>query len=292
MQLSPTQIAIISVSFAAAFILALIWYGRDLSEEVKEEHKESFSILMSVFFWAVVFSFVLKMFIDLVQHYYPEQIFYTTWFFILTLFLEEMVKIGALLMGIELAGKYFNELSDGVIYTVFAALGFIFLENILYLVPEASNTASFLRVLAGRNIFTFAMHLFTTIFGVFYAFAYLHSHHMKHGHRVKPEQIGKQIKILWQEFGVKLIPWIPFAPFVTLYKFLSGSKGFKNITIPEILWSGFLLSSYLHIGYDLLLGLEIPVLNALAFFIVLIFLAGMYLFFQRLDVNIRSNGLS
>lgn len=288
MQLSPTQIAIISISFAAAFILALIWYKRDLNEAVKEQHKESFSLLMSVFFWSVVFSFVLKMFLDLIQHYYPEQIFFTTWFFIFTLFLEELVKIGALLMGIELAGTLFNKLSDGVIYTVFAALGFIFLENILYLVPYVEDIPTFIRVLTGRNIFTFAMHLFTTIFGVFYAFAYLHSHRLKHGHRVKPEQIGKQIKILWQEFGIKLLAWIPVAPFVTLYKFFSSSKGFKNITIPEMLWSGFLLSSYLHIGYDMLLELNIPALSAFTFFIVLVFLAGIYIYFQRLDVRVQS----
>ena len=285
MQLSPTQIVIISISFSVAIIIALIWYYKDRNSDIAK-NDESFSILMTIFFWSVAFSFVLKMALDLLSYYNPGQIYNTMWFLIVSLFIEELVKIAALLMGVELAGKLFNELSDGVIFTVFAALGFIFLENILYLVPFAEDVPSFLRVLAGRSIFTFAMHLFTVIFGVFYAIAYLRSDRLKHGHRVRPWQIGKQIKMLWKQFGLMLIFWLPMAPFVTIWKF--SQKGLKTITIPEVLWSGFLLSSYLHIGYDLLLELQIPALSAFAFFVVIMFLGGLYLYFEHLDLKIQS----
>lgn len=284
MELTPTQIAIITISFAGVFLIALFWYFKDKLHESKEKHVESFSVLMSVFFWSVVFAFIFKMALDLLGYYNPNGIYYTTWFMVLSLFLEEIVKIAALLMGIELAGKRFNELSDGVIYTVFAVLGFLFLENIIYLVPQADDFKSFIEVFAGRNIFTFAMHLFTVIFGVFYAFAYLRSAKIQGGHRVRPEQITKQFKILWDDFGVKFFIWLPFSPFVTLWKFFN--RGFKKITIPEMLWSGFLSSSYLHIGYDLLLEADIAMVNMFVFLGVILFLAGLYWYFNKLDVKV------
>lgn len=289
MELTPYQIAVIALSFFGILIFALLVQWRDRRSEIKKEHVESFSVLMSVFFWGVAMTFLLKMGLDLIAHY-ASDFNETTFFFIASLFLEELAKIIALLIGVSVAGKAFNELSDGVIYTAFAALGFLFLENIHYVLRFATGAQSVAEILVGRNIFTLGVHLFTVVFGIHYAFAYIASKRTGHS-LIQPWQIIKHIKILWHEFGLGVILWLPFAPFVTLWKFFS--KGLKFLTIPEMLWSGFLLSSYLHIGYDLILEYNFgspgvtKMFHAVTFLAVLVFLWVLVVYFPKLDVAMK-----
>lgn len=226
--LSPYQIGVIVLSFLIVFLFAIFIQWRDKHSEVSKKHVESFSVLMSVFFWGVAMTFLLKMSLDLIDFYYPDMS-KSQWFFITSLFLEELVKIAALIIGLNIAGKLFNELSDGVIYTAFAALGFLFLENIIYVLRDAVDARSFAEIFIGRNIFTLGVHFFTMIFGVHYAFAYLYGAGKT---QIQPWQIFKHIKILWKQYGALFFLWLPISPFITLWKFFS--KGLKLLTIPEM----------------------------------------------------------
>lgn len=285
--LNPYQASVIALSFLIVFLFAIFIQWRDKRSEVSKKHVESFSVLMSVFFWGVAMTFLLKMSFDLIDFYYPA-IGQSQWFFIIGLFLEELVKIAALIIGLNVAGKLFNELSDGVIYTAFAALGFLFLENIIYVLRDAVDARSFAEIFIGRNIFTLGVHFFTMIFGVHYAFAYLYGAGKT---QIQPWQIFKHIKILWKQYGALFFLWLPVSPFITLWKFFS--KGLKLLTIPEMLWSGFLLSSYLHIGYDLVLMYEFgnplvgKIVQGITFLFVLVFLWVIFQYFPKLDVAVK-----
>lgn len=272
------QILIVLAQVVLILILAFLWTTRDTKAAKKQKYVEPFLILMSIFLLSAVFTFLLKIFLTVFMYYFyfPH---------VLSLFLEEFVKIVALIIGLEFAKSRFNEMSDGVVYTVFSALGFIFFENLIYMFPVASSFETFSALFFGRNLFSFAAHLFTVSFGVFYAFAYLFSKKKGKKSRLKPWQIVEHLKLLWAEKGLLFVLWLPFSPFITLYKFFTPKL--MDLSIPELLWSGFLLSFYLHIGYDMLLNLKNPLINSVVLFLVGLFVFALYRYFPRLNVNVK-----
>lgn len=259
-------------------LFAFFWARRDTKAASRKAHVESFVVLMGVFCIALVLASVLDVVGSDLFYMYPRK----------ALFLEELVKIVALMLGLGFAGKRFNELSDGVIYAVFAALGFIFYENLTYIQPVLDYfNRGFTRavlLIMGRSVFTFAAHLFTAFFGILYAFAYLRSSKTGGRSRVKPWQIFKHMKILLKQFGWVFLVWIPFSPFTTLWKFFSRTV--KRFSIPELLWSGFFASAYLHIGYDAALAVNRPVLSGIILFVVGSAMYALYRYFPLLDVKV------
>lgn len=279
-----TQILVILAQCVLIVILAFIWAGRDRKAAKRVSQIEPFLVLIGVFLLGAALTIGLKAGLNAIIYYVPS-VLYEKWFWILTLFLEEFVKIAALICGLEAAGHKFNELSDGVIYTAFAALGFVFVENLIYLLPVSENFETFSALFFGRNLFSFAAHLFTSAFGVFYAFAYLYSCKRGRDRRVKPWRIFEHLKILWREFGILFFVWLPFSPFVSLWKFFS--RGLKKLSIPEMLWSGFLLSFYLHVLYDLVLKFNNSVLNMVVLFLVGISVYALYYFFPKMEIAVK-----
>ena len=288
MTFTPLQIGVTFTSFFVTLILAYWWHKVDKQSENKQSDVESFPVLMSVFFWSAFLALLLKMLIDLGIHYAPA-LMQQKWMMITTLVGEEIVKVTALLIGLNIAGKRFNELSDGIMYAVFAALGFVFFENILYLLAFAPNWADFFITLMGRNIFSFAAHLSVVLFGLFYASAYLHPHKSllaklkkKKEHRIQPYHFGRMLKFLWDKFSFLTIFWIPFSPFILLFQIAHGRRA--HITMSEMLVGGFLLTVYVHVAYDLILDIGSKWINSL---LLLIFgLVGVFLFhfFPQVDV--------
>lgn len=90
--------------------------------------------------------------------------------------LEEMAKISASIFVTTRHRLEFNQVIDGVIYAVTAALGFAFVENMIYLAEfliTPSNTESLLYVIAFRSLGTMLAHtLFSAIAGLIWAYAY------------------------------------------------------------------------------------------------------------------------
>lgn len=289
MSFSPLQIGITFLSLLVTIFIALLWQDKDRKSENKQSDVESFPVLMSVFFWSAFGALSLKMLLDLGTYFYPA-LMQTHEMYLGTLLLEEFVKAFALVIGLDIAGKRFNETSDGVMYAVFAALGFIFFENILYLLTLSPNIYDFIRVLLGRNIFSFTAHLSTVIFGVFYAGAYLHTSEKlkkklkkRKEHRVKPYEIGKMLKFLWQKYSIFIILYIPFSPLLLIFQTIQGKN--SHVTISEMLIGGFLMSVYVHIAYDLILDVNIAWLNTLCLSIVGIVGVTLHHFFPQLDVK-------
>ncbi|MBT4936988.1 PrsW family intramembrane metalloprotease [Candidatus Peregrinibacteria bacterium] len=289
MTFSPLQIGVTFLSFLTVFLLAVFWHRKDKKSEKRLSDTESFPVLMSVFFWSAFLALMLKMLLDLCLIYHPSLV-QTEWFFVSTIFAEDLVKVIALLVGLNIAGKRFNEMSDGLMYSVFAALGFIFFENILYLLSASPNIYDFLMILLGRNIFSFAAHLSVVIFGLFYAAAYLHTSSgllnklkKRKESRLKPYQIGRMLKFLWEKYSVFIILWIPFSPLVLLYQLINNKKA--HITMSEVLVGGFLMSVYVHVLYDYALELNIAWLNTLVLSVVGIIGVILFHYFPKLDVR-------
>lgn len=289
MNFTPTQIGVTFASFAITLFMAYWWQKVDKNSENRQSDVESFPVLMSVFFWSAFLALALKMLIDLGVFYAPEFMQQKA-LYLTTLGAEELVKAMALIIGLNIAGKRFNELSDGVMYAVFAALGFIFFENIVYLLTTAPNLTDFIITFMGRNLFSFAAHLSIVIFGVFYASAYLHPEtgllsklRARNEHRIKPYELHMIFKFLWDKFSIWMFFWIPFSPLFTVYQIARGKRG--HLTMSEILISGFLLAVYVHIGYDLVLDLNMKIVNSLLLFCFGLFIVFLFHFFPEIDVE-------
>lgn len=173
MHFSLPQITAIFTPLLIAFVIILIWYKKDARLSSKT-NQEKLTTLISVFFWGAFGGLMLKLLVDTIYHFDTNQIILSTgWFYVFTIFLEEFIKGGSLVVGLEMAEKRFNEVSDGIVYGVMAALGFLFFENIFYLL-STNSTEEFFTVLGVRSLSTFGIHLLTTsVFGLTYAKAYL-----------------------------------------------------------------------------------------------------------------------
>jgi RsiW-degrading membrane proteinase PrsW (M82 family) len=90
--------------------------------------------------------------------------------------LEEMAKISAAIFVVNDNKHEFNQIIDGVVYAVTAALGFSFMENLFYLSSFNStntNIKDFIYIVAFRSLGTmFAHTLFSGLAGLIWAYAY------------------------------------------------------------------------------------------------------------------------
>lgn len=88
--------------------------------------------------------------------------------------MEEMAKLTASIFVVTHHKRDFNQLIDGVVYAVAAALGFAFIENMYYLSNFlASGADGVLFVVAFRSLGTMLAHtLFSGLAGLIWAYAY------------------------------------------------------------------------------------------------------------------------
>lgn len=92
-------------------------------------------------------------------------------------FMEEMLKHAGAIHVMKIDKEARNELSDGILYAVCAALGFSFAENIFYATSQlltTEHTEGLFQLILVRSMLTmFAHTLFSSIFGYLYALAYI-----------------------------------------------------------------------------------------------------------------------
>jgi RsiW-degrading membrane proteinase PrsW (M82 family) len=88
--------------------------------------------------------------------------------------LEEMAKLSAAIFIVMRHRLVFNQLIDGVVYAVTAAIGFAFVENLFYFIQFLnSGQNGLLQVFAFRSLGTmFAHTLFSGVAGLIWAYAY------------------------------------------------------------------------------------------------------------------------
>lgn len=90
--------------------------------------------------------------------------------------LEEIAKLSAAIFVVTRHKRDFNQLIDGVVYAIAAALGFAFMENLFYLSSFLAGSAAwadFIDLVAFRSLGTMLAHLlFSGMAGLIWAYAY------------------------------------------------------------------------------------------------------------------------
>lgn len=233
-----------------------------------EYRKKPMGILIIAALWGAILTFFLKNFVDGASQSNTHSTGIS--FFVTVIFLEELVKAIAEINALESSEEKTGRRNDGIFYGVAAALGFIFVETIFYLV----NATDFWAVFWGRLIYTAPAHMaFTGIFGMYYGRAYLSSsligvEHKRHqapvavlGHIIRcalkriPEEkrnyFTKTIVVLREVFSV-------FTLHITRNHLILGIPTHGHAPA-ELITEGFLVSLYLHLGYDFLLSSVVPV---------------------------------
>jgi len=115
----------IVLPFFLAFLLPFIWV---FSLDKKDPHPEPKLSLLISFVLGIISAFL---------SYFPEQFFYNlglgnenqTVYFLLNAFLEEFFKFALIYLFI-FPTRVFDEPIDGMIYMIFSAFGFAFVENV------------------------------------------------------------------------------------------------------------------------------------------------------------------
>jgi RsiW-degrading membrane proteinase PrsW (M82 family) len=232
-----------------------------------DQHRvKPFGTLVMAATWGAIFTLFLKNFVDDA---------YTTSaslsFFITVILMEELVKAIAEINAVESTGRKLTQKNDGIFYGVAAALGFIFVETIFYLL----SATDFWAVVWGRLIYTAPAHMaFTGIFGMYYGRAYLSSALIGEGKR-KQAPIGilghlvREALDRLPEEKRTLLPslWAIFMELLRLlflhitFRHLIFGQETKGHASSELLTEGFLLALYLHLGYDFLLSSSSPILR-------------------------------
>ncbi len=165
----------LTIAFFLAIIPALIWlfiyYKKDkLDPEPKKIILETFIIGIAMSFPFLFLRYVM-IYIDLNPLFIGETIS-----MILFAVLEEVAKLSTAIFVVTHHKLEFNQIIDGVIYAVTAALGFAFMENMFYLASLQSfgtNILDFIYIVGFRSLGTmFAHTLFTGLAGLIWAYAY------------------------------------------------------------------------------------------------------------------------
>ena len=280
---SNFQIITIFFSFFIAFALAIFWHLREESSANNENEKEHFPVLMSVFFWSAFLAFALWLKINFLKNLdlsFMNQV--DGWFFYFSLFLEEAVKAAAIIIWLEIAGKKFNEVSDGAIYWVFACLWFVFFENILYVLTFSDTfDKDYFTFMFERALIWFSSHLTIVFFSVFYAISYLKSPRLKNWNRPKPWHLILHIEAMWNWSYFLWFLYLLISPIILIINLIRKTKEKMGV----VLYWSFFISVFAHILYDILiwLGDQYKFLAFIALAAVWFKAVVLYLRFDRLD---------
>lgn len=168
-----------ATSFVMAFFFALtpalcwlaLYYHKDrLDPEPKKVIFQTFLVGIAIGFPFLFLRHVM-MWVDLSPLFFGG-------FGSLLLFaaLEEMAKLSAAIFVVTHHKIEFNQLIDGVVYAVTAALGFAFMENLFYLASYHAGNIPFTDFLYMAGVRSFGVMLAHTLFsglaGLIWAYAY------------------------------------------------------------------------------------------------------------------------
>lgn len=262
MQLQTFTPLVLPIGIAALGVFGWMIFWRFWDEY----RKKPMGVLLMAAIWGAIFTYFLKRFVDGAATA-PNSAGFS--FFLTVIMLEELVKAVAEINALESTEEKVGRRNDGIFYGVAAALGFIFVETIFYLV----NAQDFWAVVWGRLIYTAPAHMaFTGIFGMYYGRAYLNSGVIGkvRERRVAPIAIlGRVVRE-----AVLKIPEERRNFFTRSYAIIREFLGIITLhitrnhlilSIPthghapcELITEGFLISLYLHVGYDVLLSATSP----------------------------------
>ena len=165
----------ITIALIIALIPALCWLFIYYKKDYREPEPKK--VIMQAFLAGVVVSlpFILLRYLMLWMNL--ESLFIGGVIsIILFAILEEVAKLTAAIFVVTRHKMEFNQIIDGVVYAVSAALGFAFIENLFYLINFGEIThlsTTLLYIIAFRSLGTmFAHTLFSGLAGLIWAYAY------------------------------------------------------------------------------------------------------------------------
>lgn len=165
----------LAIAFFFAFIPAMGWlvlyYKKDAKDpEPKKAIAQTFLVGI-----AMVIPFIFLRHVMTWLHLSPFFLSGLSGTIIFAL-MEETAKLSAAIFVVTRHRLEFNQLIDGVVYAVTAALGFAFMENLFYLSSFLSGDlhgGNFIYVVAFRSLGTMLAHtLFSGLAGLIWAYAY------------------------------------------------------------------------------------------------------------------------
>lgn len=197
--------------------------------------------------------------------------------------MEEMAKLSTSIFIVTHHKRDFNQLIDGVVYAVTAALGFAFVENMIYFInflTTGPGAESLLFVTAFRSFGTMLAHtLFSGLAGLIWAYAYFSK-------QISPFQQKHLLAFEMKDFINKEILTLHIIRQNILKARPSRRGGHeKKILVLE----GIMLATFLHIIFNLTTTFELFGKN-LTFLIIPGIIAGFlyvsYLFTKRMNQKI------
>ena len=144
--MAPLSI-LVAIAILPIILICLFVYSKD-------RDKEPIKLLIKLFFLGIVSCFIV-LFISLAEEFIPflakdtnemgliEVIVYS---FINVTLVEEFFK-WIMVYNFGYKSKHFDQLYDIVVYAVFVSLGFAFLENLFYVLPEGTVKVGIIRAL-------------------------------------------------------------------------------------------------------------------------------------------------
>jgi RsiW-degrading membrane proteinase PrsW (M82 family) len=197
--------------------------------------------------------------------------------------MEEMAKLSASIFVVTKHKVEFNQLIDGVVYAVTAALGFAFVENIIYFATFLSSNSDIgdaLYVTAYRSFGTMLAHtMFSAAAGLIWAYAYFSK-------QITPFQQKQLLAFEFRDFINHEILGLHIIRHNILKAMPSRRGGHeKKILVLE----GIMLAIFLHVIFNLATTFEVFGKN-LTFVLVPLIIGGFmyisFLFTKKLNQKI------
>ncbi len=165
--------------------------------------------------------------------------------------LEEIAKLSAAIFVVSKYKLHFNQIIDGVVYAVTAALGFAFIENAFYIftfLKQNSSTSDFLSLIAFRSLGTMLAHtLFSGLAGLIWAYAHFSK-------KISPFHKKSLLAFEWKDWINREILSLHIIRENILKARPSRRGGHeKKILVLE----GLVLAIFLHVIFNLLTTLEV-----------------------------------
>ena len=165
--------------------------------------------------------------------------------------MEEIAKLSASIFVVTHHRIDFNQIIDGVVYAATAALGFAFIENIIYLkdfMISGGNIGSSFYIIAFRSFGTMLAHtLFSSVAGLIWAYAYFSK-------RITPFQKKHLLAFELKDFINREILTLHIIRQNILKSRASRRGGHeKKILVLE----GFVLATFLHATFNIMTGAEL-----------------------------------
>lgn len=265
----------ITLAFVPAFLWLVLWYKKDKKDpEPKRMIFRAFFLGMLAtlpFFalrWQLLYSPNITAFWDVFSSsfFIPSLLLFA----LFSAFAEEALKHFAVLRLGKSLHIHFNQVIDGIIYSVAAALGFAFAENIAYFFYLLSlydlNNPALWHIVGFRSFATTLGHaLFSGIFGLFWGHAFC-SPSVTPNHSYSTSHFFK--RIFWT---------LRFH--IIFSHILKGRPSKHGHEKGDLVREGLLLATLIHTLFNLLLSFEIGG-KSLTFLIVPLFV-GIFIFLAK-----------